>query len=103
MTHLSLLLCDMNRHHEAGALAREAVKLSLGLARTGGRPAPGTRFVGEAYRRMLKRLGIPDSEMQSIIFMINRELDQEGGAPVRSSALWLEDVLGEMGIVHDQA
>jgi tetratricopeptide (TPR) repeat protein len=102
LTHLSLLLSDMNRHHEAGALAREAVKLSLDIARTAGRPAPGTRFVGEAYRRMLKRLEIPDEEMQSIIFMINRELDQETGAPAHPSALWLQDVLGEMGIAPER-
>ncbi|HWB05539.1 MAG TPA: tetratricopeptide repeat protein [Verrucomicrobiales bacterium] len=102
LTHLSLLLCDMNRHNEAGALAREAVKLSLDIARTDGRPAPGTRFVGEAYRRMLTRLGIPDEEMPSIIFMINKELDHEGNSPVRPSSHWLEDVLGEMGIAQDQ-
>jgi tetratricopeptide (TPR) repeat protein len=101
LTHLSLLLCDMNRHNEAGALAREAVKLALDMARTAGRPAPGTRFVGEAYRRMLKRLGIPEGEMQSIIFMISSELDRESGSPTSPSAVWLEEVLGEMGIAHD--
>ncbi len=98
LTHLSLLLCDMDRHQEAGALAREAVKLSLDLARTAGHPAPGTRFVGDAYRRMLARLGIPDEEMPSIILMISNELERTSACPGTSPPVWLHGVLDEMGL-----
>jgi tetratricopeptide (TPR) repeat protein len=102
LTHLSMLLTDMDRHREAGALARQAVKLAMGFARNEGRPPPGTRFVGEAYLRMLKRLGIPDEEVHSIIFMIQSEIEREAGAPAGSpSAMWMEAVLEEMGIVPD--
>jgi|GEM_PF-3963667 len=101
LTHLSMLLSEMNRHQEAGALARQAVKMAMGLARRKGRPAPGTRFVGKAWLRMLKRLGIPDEEVHSILFMIKCEVEQEAGLPAHSSALWLEAVLEEMGITPD--